>query len=131
MRIIVKTVLVVIFSIINPAAGFSQIPENLEKGFTEGNAEVVASHFSETVELSIKGSENVYSSVQTELILKDFFKKHTVKNFKIIHEGGQTESKYAIGNLVCEDVNYRVTIVFKTTDNKLFIHQLSIEEDDI
>ena len=40
------------------------------------------------------------------MILRDFFSKHKCSQFKIIHQGGKENSKYAIGNLVMRKRNF-------------------------
>ena len=108
-----------------------EIPEEIISGFSSGDATEIANHFKNTVELSINGKEEVYSSTQAELILKDFFKNNTSTGFEIIHKGGQGASKYAIGKLSTANSKYRVTLLIKTADSKPYIHQLRIEKDGV
>lgn len=108
-----------------------EIPQDVIAGFKTGKAESVSKYFKDSVELTINNNENIYSSTQAELILKDFFKKNQPKDFTIIHEGGKGESKYAIGNLTTANGNYRITLLFKKSGNTTYIHQLRIEKDDV
>ena len=124
-------ILTVFMSLVSIKLAYSQIPSDLANSFKTGNSTAIAKHFGATVELTIANSEDVFSNVQAELIIKDFFKKNPVTDFKFIHEGGKPESKYAIGSLKTQSGNYRVTILFKSTNNKSYIHQLSIGKDDI
>ena len=107
------------------------IPEKVLQGFNEGNATLISGYFKGSLELTIENKENIYSSTQAELILKDFFKKNTPQSFKIIHEGGKSESKYAIGTLATSQANFRITILFKLNNGKPYIHQLRIEKDEV
>jgi hypothetical protein len=107
------------------------LPTDISKGFSTGNAALISGFFRNTVELNINNTENIYSSTQAEIILKDFFKKHPPSEFKVLHNGGQGESKYAIGTLVTSMGNFRVTLLIKTTDSKPYIHQLRIEKDGV
>ena len=104
-------------------------PQEIITGFSQGKAEMISKYFKESVELTIDSRENVYSSTQAEIILKDFFSNNTPKGFSILHEGGKDDSKYSIGSLLTNHGNYRVTILLKLNGTKPFIHQLRIEKD--
>jgi len=120
-----------LFSLLSVKAINIEIPADVIRGFSQGNATIIANYFKGTVELTIDNKENIYSSTQAEIILKDFFKKSPPQSFKIIHEGGKGVSKYAIGTLKTSQGNYRITMLFKLENNSPYIHQLRIEKDDI
>jgi hypothetical protein len=105
------------------------IPAKLLTAFSTGNASLLAQSFNNTIELTLFDKEEIYSKTQAEMILRDFFSKHVPTQFKIIHQGGKENSKYAIGNLVCGGESFRVTFLLKTEGNTTFIHQLRIEND--
>ena len=96
--------------------------------FKTGNSDKIASHFSENVDLSIEGKEDLYSRSQAEQILKTFFLTHRPKDFKIIHKGKSGQSEYFIGELSAEEV-YRVTINSKTAGGDKKITSLTIEKN--
>jgi len=124
------SILIGIFIGINVFINAQEIPGNIVTGLGNGNAEMVANYFESTVELIINNKENIYSSKQAQIILKDFFKKNPPKSFSILHEGGKESSKYAIGNLISSQGKYRITILLKQNNNKPYIHQLRIEKDE-
>lgn len=118
--------------IIAPLAIFAnEIPPNIKKGFSTGDASLISSYFNNTIELNIGGKEEIYSKTQAEIILKDFFKNHKPSSFETIHKGGQGASFYSIGSLKTESGNYRVTLLIKTSNNNTYIHQLRIEKDGV
>lgn len=127
----ILTFTVVLFTIFQVKANNIEIPTGVLKGFGQGDATLIAGYFKGSVELTIDNKENIFSKTQAELILKDFFKKNTPQSFKIIHEGGKGESKYAIGSLKTSQGNYRITMLFKLNNNTPYIHQLRIEKDDV
>ncbi len=127
----ILTFTVVLFTILHVKANNIEIPANVLKGFSQGDAALIAVFFNGSVELTMNNKENIFSKTQAELILKDFFKKNTPQSFKIIHEGGKGESKYAIGSLKTSQGNYRITMLFKLNNNSPYIHQLRIEKDDV
>jgi len=108
-----------------------EIPQKIITGLKQGNVELISEYFNDNIELTINSKENVYSSTQAKIILKDFFKKNKALDFKILHQGGKTESKYAIGSLKTVQGNFRITILLKLDNTTPYIHQLRIEKDDI
>jgi hypothetical protein len=105
------------------------IPLQVINAFSTGDASLLAQSFNNTIELTLFDKEEIYSKTQAEMILRDFFSKHKPTLFKIIHQGGKENSKYAIGTLVCGTESYRITFLLKLEGNNLFIHQLRIEND--
>ncbi|MCB9225121.1 MAG: DUF4783 domain-containing protein [Crocinitomicaceae bacterium] len=93
--------------------------------FKTGNAEKIASYFSDNVDLSIESKEDLYSKSQAEQILKTFFLTHKPKDFKIIHKGKSGQSEYFIGELSSEEI-YRVTINSKSMGGSKRITSLTI-----
>lgn len=97
--------------------------------FKNGNAEKIAANFSDNIDLSIDGKEDLYSDSQSEQILKTFFLTHKPKDFKLIHKGKSGQSEYFIGELSADFV-YRVTINSKTIKGVNKITSLTIEKND-
>jgi hypothetical protein len=110
------------------APATTDIPPAIIDALKSGNTNKLAQFFNTSIELAVPGQEDIFSSQQAELIIKDFFTKHVPTNFTILHKGGKEGSQYAIGNLVTSTGNYRVTLLIKLKDNKPFIHQLRFEE---
>jgi hypothetical protein len=105
------------------------IPAQVINAFSTGNASLLSQNFNNTIELTLFDKEEIYSKTQAEMILRDFFSKHKPSQFKIIHQGGKENSKYAIGNLICGSESFRITFLLKSEGSVLFIHQLRIEKD--
>jgi len=122
-----------IFFILVLSSGMTQdetIPSQIPAAIRSGNAAQLASHFNELVELVILDKEDVSSKAQAERILKDFFSTHPPVKFTIKHQGGKTQSKYAIGQLETGKGKYRVYFLLKWSEGKAFIHQLRIESEN-
>jgi hypothetical protein len=112
------------------ASAPGDIPQAMINALKTGNSSELAKFFNTSIELAIPDQEDIYSSQQAELIVKDFFAKHVPTNFMILHKGGKEGSQYAIGNLTTTTGNFRVTILIKQRDNKPYIHQLRFEEEN-
>ena len=125
--------LIIIFSLIFNLGSFTynqEIPRDIAIAFKVGSAEELARYFNNTIELVILDKEDVYSKIQAQQIIDNFFTDHYPKNFAIIHQGGKGESKFAIGQLKTFNGTFRVTILIKLKNEKPFIHQLRIETEN-
>jgi len=99
--------------------------EDIANAIRSGDAKSVSRYFSNSVDLTLIGQEDVYSKAQAEQILKDFFNKNTPRSFSIIHRGESKDgSKYAIGNLTTSNGNYRVYYYFKVAAGNVNIQEL-------
>jgi hypothetical protein len=105
------------------------IPPELVTAFMTGDATKLAVYFNKSIELTLFDKEEVYSKTQAEMIMRNFFTQHPPNQFKILHQGGKDNSRYAIGHLICGANSYRITFLLKTEDGTLYIHQLRIEND--
>jgi hypothetical protein len=112
------------------ASAPGDIPQAMIDALKTGNTSQLSKFFNSSIELAIPDQEDIYSSQQAELIVKDFFAKHVPTNFVILHKGGKEGTQYAIGNLSTSTGNYRVTLLIKQTDNRPYIHQLRFEEEN-
>jgi hypothetical protein len=124
-----KSIIIVGLLFISLYSYSEDIPPQVINAFATGNAAVLAQSFNNTIELTLFDKEEIYSKIQAEMILRDFFSKHKPTQFKIIHQGGKENSKYAIGNLICGAESFRITFLLKSENNNTFIHQLRIEND--
>jgi len=114
----------------NSSVLFAQkdITDGVSSAIKSGNSSELSKYFNSNVELSILDKEDVYSKVQAELILKDFFSKNQPILFSVLHKGGKDGSKFAIGNLKTNTGLYRIYFLMKGTADNLLIHQLRIEQ---
>lgn len=125
--------LIIIFSFLFNLGSFTytqEIPRDIAIAFKVGSAEELARYFNSTIELVIIDKEDVYSKVQAQQIVDNFFTNHYPKSFEFIHQGGKEESKFAIGKLVTFNGTFRVYILIKLKNDKPFIHQLRIETEN-
>lgn len=106
---------------------YAQLPDAINSALKNGNSVELANHFNTEIELIVLDSENVYSKSQAQMILKDFFKENSVENFVIKHQGDKENMNYVIGDLITEKDTFRISIILKTINNQLLIHQLRIE----
>lgn len=123
-----KILFIVLFSGLVLTKGYSQLPDVISIALKNGNSVELAKHFNTEIELIVLEIENVYSKSQAQVILKDFFQKNEVENFIIKHQGDKENMHYVIGELITTDKTFRISLILKTINNQLLIHQLRIED---
>jgi hypothetical protein len=105
-------------------------PDEINAALKTGKVSVLKQAMNSTVELVILEKENVYSKIQAEQILKQFFQTHQPISFTVLHNGGSDNSQYYIGNLKTQKGTYRVYYLLKTKEKETLLYQLRIENDE-
>lgn len=107
------------------------IIEQLAVNFKAGNSKEIAKSFSTSIELIILDQEDVYSKVQAEQIIKDFFIKNPPTKVTILHQLNNVPFKLGILSMVTKEGKFRVTIsmALKKPSNTFLITELRIEAD--
>lgn len=108
----------------------NDILDNIGKLILDRDAVELCKLISENIDLTIIDVEETYSKSQAEEVLKGFFKNHRVKDFEVLHSGGNSKSlEFAIARLVTENTSFRAYIlVDKTGENNQLI-ELRFEEE--
>lgn len=115
------------------------LPSNLFQGdfvdemsslFKAGNSKEIAKSFSPSVELSIINDEDVYSKLQAEQILRDFFTKHPPVSSGVVHLINTNPNiRFGILALNTKNGKFRVSITAKKTGNAFLITSLRVEAE--
>jgi hypothetical protein len=109
----------------------TDIPEEIAAAIRTGNSKNVSKYFIENIDLKVIEQEDVYSKQQAEMILKDFFLKHPVKSFAIIHKSApKNGSQYIIGTLETTTSKFRIYFLIKSSGNETLIQQFRIESEN-
>ena len=126
-----KKIILVLFLLAGNSLFALDIYEEIANSIRSGDARQLASYFSNTIDLTVLGKENVYSKAQGELILKDFFGKNPPKSFTILQKGSSPEgAQYAIGNLItASGKTIRTSFYFKSVNGKIIIQEFRLESD--
>src|SRR5690606_24514279 len=96
--------------------------------FRNGNTKGLARSFANTVSLSISGDESVYSKVQAEIVLRDFFSKHDPSGVKILHKlDSSSNHRYVVFNLSTARGVFKVSLVMKNTEGRFLITEIRID----
>ncbi|MBN1158920.1 MAG: DUF4783 domain-containing protein [Bacteroidales bacterium] len=109
----------------------ADLPQGIVNALKTGNSETLSQYFNTSMELAMPSAQDdIYSSQQSKLIVRDFFTKHVPIDFTVLHKGGPAESQYAIGSLSTKSGTFRVTLLIKLKDEKPLIHQLRFEQEN-
>jgi hypothetical protein len=106
------------------AISFTEILDAIKSG----DAKEIAKYFDNTVEITFSEKGNSYSKRQGELVLHDFFKLNSVKNFEVIHKSENASSQYCIGNLITNNGLFRTTIYMKQKGGKEVVQEIRFEK---
>lgn len=125
-----KTVLAVLLFLL-PFAASADVADQVADAIRTGNAKEIAKYFADNVDLKVLDQENIYSKAQAELILKDFFAKHPVQEFTIVHKSiPANNSQFATGTLKTTNGTYRVHYLMKAAAGVTTVTQFRIENPD-
>ena len=98
----------------------------LKDAIKANNAKEVVKYFNQSVDINLEGEVNNYSKAQSEFVLSDFFKKHPVTDFSIVHTGSSPSGlKFAIGKYQSRTDAYSVLMRVKEAEKKYFVHEIS------
>src|SRR3546814_11267123 len=79
-----------------------------------GNTKELSKYFSSTVSMTLLNDEGIYSRVQAEIILRDFFSSNTPTVVKIAHRlDSNPHFRYVVLNLETSRYTFRVSFKLK------------------
>ena len=109
----------------------ADIYDDISNAIKTGNSKQLAAYIGGNIDLTIGSQEAVYSKVQAEQILRDFFTKNAPKSFTILHKGASKEgNSYAIGTLVTNSgKTFRTSFYFKHSANSYVIQEIRFETE--
>jgi len=120
-----------LFTVSAYAVIFPGVAENIAAAIKLGNSKELAKYFAPNVELVIGSKSGSYSKAQAEMMLKDFFAKNPVKDYKVMHQGSsQDNSLYTIGDLTTATKFYRTYYLLRKSGDSYTIHQLRFEDKE-
>jgi hypothetical protein len=111
-------------------AGPADIIDKTVELIKQGNVNELAKSFSSTIELTVLDQENVYSNVQAEVILTNFFKNNQPKLVKILHRiASNPNYRFAVLILATNNGAYRISLSLKNVNGRFELNELRIETE--
>ena len=104
--------------------------DEISNFFKAGNSKEIGKNFSSSVALSIIHEEDVYSKIQAEQILKDFFSKHTPTQSIVLHLiNTNPNMRFGILSVTTRNGKFRISITSKKINNSFLITELRIDPE--
>jgi hypothetical protein len=128
MKLLYPFVLIIplFFTFATPADVIDRTAELLK----DGNAHELAATFSSSIEITILGEDNVYSSTQAGQALAEFFKRCQPHSAKVLHRvTSNAHYQYAVIILGTSNGNYRTCVSLKNVNGKFEVNELRIEAE--
>lgn len=118
------------FSAVADDNPYTQVANAIATAISKGDAAGVAKYFDSSVDVTILGEDGTYSKSQAEQMLKSFFSKHRVDNFKIVHnvDSPNGSSSSFVGQLTSGGKNYRLYVLMADSGSSKIVQEISIRE---
>lgn len=96
----------------------------------KGDATQLVKTFAVSVDINVEGNISTYSKTQSEFVLKEFFKKHPVSDFAIMHTGSSKGGlQFAVGRYLTGGEVYTVLIRVRQVGEPYLVHEISFVKE--
>ena len=125
----------VVFSLIllsfrsSPQSDFYNL-DAVATAFRSGNVNQLSPYLDLRVDISLPDKSDTYSKSQAEMVIRDFFSTHSVRNFKILQQGESGDFIFCSGILQTQSGNYRTTLFFRQKGEKQFLQEIRFQSVD-
>ena len=127
-RLAVLWVLIIATSVLAQAQ--SEIFNPMKDAIKASDAVALVKSFAQSVDINLEGNINTYSKAQSEFVLKEFFKKHPVNDFSIVHMGSSKGGlQFAIGRYLSGTTSYNVLMRVRQVGETHFVHEISFVKE--
>lgn len=113
------------------AVGFANVNDVIDDIATcvrGGDTKELSRHFSSTVSMTLLNDEGIYSRVQAEIILRDFFSRNPPIGVKVAHRlDSNPNFRYVVLNLETSKDVFRVSYKLTNNDNTFQVTEFRIE----
>ena len=108
----------------------TEIFNPMKDAIKASDASALVKSFAQSVDINLEGNINTYSKAQSEFVLKEFFKKHPVNDFSIVHMGSSKGGlQFAIGRYLSGTASYNVLMRVRQVGEDYFVHEISFVKE--
>ncbi len=118
-------ILFTLASAFTPLRGLDEVISALR----DGNAQELAKHIDESVEIALPTKSDSYSKAQAVMVLKDFFANNGVLGFDKQHTGENGGSQFCVGTLRTKSGSYRTTVFMKTKNGRQVVKEIRFQSN--
>ena len=102
----------------------------MKEALKAGSAKELVKYLNQSVDINMEGNVSTYSKAQAEFVFRDFFKKHPVTDFNIVHTGSSKGGlQFAIGRYLGTGESYNVLIRLKDVEGANLIHEINFVKE--
>src|SRR5690606_36792595 len=114
--------------IVTSLGNISDLLDDIASCVRGENTKELTRYFSSRVSMTLLNDERIYSRVQSEIILRDFFSKNPPSNVKIAHRlDSYPNFRYVVLNLETSKDTYRVSSKLTNDENAFQLTEFRIE----
>ncbi|HWA33443.1 MAG TPA: DUF4783 domain-containing protein, partial [Cyclobacteriaceae bacterium] len=108
----------------------SEIFTPMRDAIKSSDAAGLVKSFAQSVDINLEGNINTYSKAQSEFVLKEFFRKHPVNDFSIVHVGSSKGGlQFCIGKYVSGPDSYNVLMRVRQVGADNLVHEISFVKE--
>ncbi len=112
------------------ASAQSEIFTPMRDAIKANDATALVRSFAQSVDINLEGNINTYSKAQSEFVLKEFFRKHPVNDFNIVHVGSSKGGlQFCIGKYVSGSDSYNVLMRVRQVGSENLVHEISFVKE--
>lgn len=112
-----------------PKQSTAQTTEKIIESLQTASSKGLGKFFQESITLNMNNTLSDYSSNQAELVIRDFFRKYPVQEFKVLHQDESTDkSWHLIGKYVSGD-NFKVLVKGTKENGKTRISSIEFSKE--
>lgn len=112
------------------AGAQTEIFAPMKEAIKAGDASQLTRTFAQAVDINLEGNISTYSKAQSEFVLKEFFKKHPVSDFSIVHTGSSKGGlQFAIGRYLSGKESYNVLMRVRQVGTDYLVHEISFVKE--
>ncbi len=106
--------------------------EDMVNALRMGRATDMVKYFDNFVPITINNNQQIYSHNQAQVVLQDFFDKHSARDFVIMDNGSpDNTSKFLIGSFTePSGAKYSVYILMKTKAGDYMLQELRLNKEN-
>lgn len=107
---------------------FGDVTDDVSGYFKSGDTKQLSTYFSSSISIALRDDEGVYSRVQAEIVLREFFNRNSPKDIKLLHRiDSNPNFRYVVLDLITDKGSYRLSYKMVSEANKFKMTELRIE----
>lgn len=128
-----RTLFIPLFFILTLTTTFVKangIIDSIGKLIIASDAQKICNFIDQNVDITLIDEDQTYSKYQAKQVLDEFFKKHNILSFEVMHKGSSgNNSEFAIAYINTDKTSFRAYILMNKLENFYQLIELRFEEE--